>query len=758
MNVDLEFLVTVAEPAGDSRRLEFLVDVEPASASALEQEFDVTVDNDLLDAARPRALGAGNARVQMVGWRILVNGQVALTSSSERSDWNVSDFSVDMDFEGTTASISIAAGETWVVDGEGIKYKPSKNPWGNSLPDAQPSGGKATISIEGLYATDSGLQYVPLMTNGIVDNSQRRIGSEGAVDSINFVDAMGRYDHAPVYLEFPPGHNMRRDQVVTWMGQGAFYPTFNLNGTQRTIKEIILTKEDSWIELGRELMEVEGRALLPDRRGHLWNPLMLPKGALFTNGPTMQFDSRDLLCDSYSSDHSSEVPTRVCLTGVRQLPCDQIGRYSVQVVTETVGGRTTKTPTHSVTLTTGAATAIPGGGVETLRNELIERRTVTTEYDCDTVISETICIEGWFNPLAARTFQGTGPGPSTTVYLFDGGGTDVPAYRWPTERFTTISSTKTTHQYDPDTGIKTGEIVCRSAWYNPECAIKERSSSSDDWETEPDLFQLLEHSGRAVDLVGQVYIGEDCNGAVHVNSYSPGTDPCFERDTHTILNSGGYQTRETIITQGFRRDKGQLFLYGDGNTAGAECEDWGQKERKEVSYLNVDESTHRSITQVYDSDNRPVGPPTIVTGVGYLPAQAAIVGIVPDDSFFEQAPEFANNAQAASREQTQQLLASASSAALEANHAESEWRGRNVWARDSLELQQVAYDLLRIGAAIDVEFDLPANFTLEVGQYIHVSLPMADLEHDMLISRLSHSQKTPCDPIVTTVNAKIFHL
>lgn len=734
----MEFDARLEEPGGG---------YDPERVLVLDGELDVA----LTEAARPRS-----GRRQIVYMRMLLDGEVINPGRLLPS------LSVDFPL-GQPAGWSVAfpVRNGWEYD----------SPMGGSATDFYgPPPGDAAIDIEGVYITPAGPRVVRLLTNGVAATADESETEAGDLDTIQGGDAFLRVDQKLLTLVLPPGHGLTRGGVV---GRGLAQiglSNHSLAAGGRCYKEV------QWVDaqgLGQlnEFLGIESRVLQLDPHAVVENPRsVLDQGRRVD----WTFQRGDLLARTgVRKSSSADGPTRITLTGSRQITRDTCGRFTAPVQEILQIGPKLPTTAAFRQAFDGVLTAyVPASPPVLDEDALISRTLITTEYDCDTVISERVQEWGWFNPRTWRYklnsattvygFNSTGYNPN--AYLMEteataGDGTE--AYLWPQERFVQVSDTITTYQFDAD-GYKTGAVVTRHGWVLPRVGLKETASpGAAAWDTiDWKGVRILAGGDGVGDPSGVPLTGtEFYTGAVTLAGLPVFTGYVEEQTVQAFTNTAdGYrqgqsETISRILAEtGGRDTSGKVHLYNGNEEKDRDRETLRVAEIRAERYYPETETSHASIVTRTRANGEPLEPATIDhPRSGWLPLADRRNDIEPPASTYETAEEAAF-ALAASRFDSQPIKASVHSPALATFREEWELKRQEPWAENVRELEARAVDELRELSSQRISYELPANFLIRPGQVASVPFRRRALVH--LIARVSTAQQQ--NEITTRVEGKVY--
>lgn len=708
--------------------------------------LDGEVDTTLTEAARPRA-----NRRQIAHLRLLVDGAVINPGDLLPS------ISVDLQLGAAGGwSCSFPTRERW-------EYS---SPFGGFSEDFYgPPPGKLPVDVEAVYLTPSGPRVVRLITNGVAHSAEEQDGPE-CVDSIQGGDALLRHDQGLLTLVLPPGHGLTRGDILRrGLARLGLTNTALVPGG-RCYKEI------QWLDTPgipalQEFIGIESRALQLDPWAVAENPrTILDPGRRVD----WTFTHSDLLLrGGMRKSAAGDGPTRVTLTGTKQITRESCARRTEVEEVFQVGPHTPATAAFRQAFDGVLTAYTPPAPPELDPDAIITRTQVTTEYDCDTVVSVRVREWGWMNP---RVWRYTLNGATTTygfnptaynpnAYLYEAGAVaddGAEAFLWPQERFVETSDTLTTYQFDA-AGYKTGGLVTKHGWVLPLWHVKESTSpgaaawDAVDWQPVRVLGGGDAVGNNAIEPGGGFEYWTGGPGLVWMEPYAETTTQSYQNTALGQKQSETETAYRILAYEGGRDGAGFVHLY-NGNT-----EKDARKETRRVAEVltrkwlpGSTETTHHEITSRRDSKGVRIVPDEIGRDLpSHLPAAERRSDILPPASTYESDAEAAF-ALAASRFDSQAIKASVAFPALIAFREEWELKQGEPWAESTAELEAKAIDTGRELSAQRVSYELPLNALIRPGQVASIPFRRRALVH--LIDRVNHGQNAT--EATTRVEGKVY--
>jgi len=649
--------------------------------------YDVLVDGTL----KTVALGETE---QLLAFRVLIDDVVV------DHRWFTGQWTVTQNFEGVSAQLSVL--NRLDLGYHDTNYE--RHPFVEPLRAYSPLFGKSKISIDGGYVTSSGVTWIRLLTDGIVDSGVK----ENGIHTVVIADKSARIDRQVITTRLAPGHNTSRDSIIKQRFELVGESDFSLEPMRKMNKEI-QSIEAPVLPLSRELADIEGRALFYDKEGSVVNPRTIPSA----DDPTeWLFKETNIVSSSVNS--ISDIPTRVCLTGTLQIVRDCGIRVEVKT-TEIFEDYKPLAATKKQG-SAGAITSIIQAS--SLAKRIVSRVETTLEWDCDVLLSERTKVWAWFNPQIARYRQDETAILSYKqgVYFYDSAvvkDDTVNAYLWPIERFEIISDTLTTNLYDLRL-FNTEIITNKSQWYIRRSA------------------RFATGSNFTTDTFG------DGTGVSTLSGLAE-TFQLVETISHKKdIDDNGFETGSKDTVTGYFSPPGSAFTYFNGKTSSAGTENFLLKSTVRISLqASSGESTHRKVITESDSNG------------------TVIRIITSNESGFLPAAEKAIN-DAASRFEVQQIESDCSAPSLETYHEKYVLNGSSQYAEDVEELDSICFDMLARGAALQGSIEIPVHFLLKAPAKIHVIDSGMELNHDCFVTQVTHTNASENSPTLTAVNFDIF--
>lgn len=649
-------------------------------------------------------------------------------------------------------------------------------------------GGKGAVEISAEFLTPSGRKSVPLVRDGVLDNSS------GDTSTRTFAGggAHGRVDRAPVTFQAPPGHGQTSGTVVRRLLELAGVPATKIaiSGGRRLYKEITLVDANA-IESANAILEPELKRVYHDERTDTWR--LLDYSGVEGKRVEVVIREADVLAalGSLGDSEAADAPTAITLIGSAQVTREECGtRVEYQVIDSYAVREIRGALFTQQNFLTGALdpTDWRGAAAELRR---VSRVVAVKEYDCETLVAEEVVTWGWFAPQAARyqldadgTFQRYG----TAIYLYDAEAVaddNTPAYRWISERWVPISLRRVEHEYD-ERGYLVGTVEKIGGWDIFEVPIKTRASVNDPWETTPYNAAWILADGRGVSTLGfsSYFHGEYWRGprwaydetkvpeefvttnqllalrrtrsSVIIHPSHP--DQYFQQrwqyfavnEQHGTLtrsnrtatvNADGFVVAEVVeITRREPRQGLGRYLYQSKGESVDAVPPWGVMERTETRHAAAGEGRHDEFFLRFDHHGVLIESEESFGLDGYLPAAEQRQDIVPPESAFDDPAEYAF-ALAASRQESRPIKVRVTAPALEAVMVPWEQKGRTVqYAETEDDLAAVGQFVIREGSSIGVSVPLLFNPLIRRAHRIVLDLPTLGMHYDFLVERARHTQ------------------
>lgn len=685
-----------------------LMDPDPPTGLDGEATFSAGIAGALFPARAGRR--------QVCGLEVTVGGST-LDPGLVLDEWRV--------------TISLDALDSWEIAVPHVADLPTlvESPLGNPVLIGAPPPGLAAVDIDGVYLASDGVHRVRLVTNGVAAAFTR----SGGLDRISGLSAGGRHDGRLASLALPPGHGLRRGEVVRRLAvaAGVSTPTA-LEPGARMAKEVQVT-ESPWLEAARELMRVEGRALTWDEAGALVNPAVRSRALAERR---VVITDRDVLDESVSLSGDNSGPTRITLVGTRQLEREDCGRRTVERIIETFG-TTYPLSAAFVQNAAGVLTSIAVTPPPLTSGLLIQSRVVVREeWECDTLISTVTETYGWFWPLSWR-YQVDADGVIDTyannVYIEEPGAVaddSSHARAWPAQRFTLIRRDTEIHEYD-GRGFNTRSTLTAEGWKYVRAAVKVQSGTPVAWQTRPFETDVnLLASGEGIVGTQEYFLGNGPTGFDPGGVFVPGSGRRLERSTtDRDVTDDGFLLSETTATESVFVRKGNAALYQGGEEGAEDQESFQDDGLSIATYQEVDTGAHRIITIDVDRD----GAVTLQTedAEGYLPTVERQEDIEPDPDLFGEGA-------AASRAEAQSIECELSSPALESARPRRDLSTSDPWIEDEDECRSLISAMLSELNAISGELQMPVIFSLRPPESLSLRLRCAGLAADAELVEVTH--------------------
>lgn len=712
-----------------------------ADSPAPGEVLDLAVEStDLSDVVRPRG-----ERQVVLPFKVTVGGV-------ELPYWQrLPGMTVTEDIAGPSFSFEVPRrGKNTAAFGEPL-----------GTPDAflGPPPGKAAINIDARVADSDGVHTVRLVTNGMVENSSGKVSGSGDTRTINGTGARGRYDRALATYTMAPGHGRARNDIARQILLAADVPTGSIGfgvGGRRCYKGVQIVDRGAIDFIG----EYVRSALLQvgeNRSGQLTLVPLAPNG---NESPQWTFTEQDLLRTSDLSEScAADGPTCVRVTGTKQITRDDEGRRTDIRVVETYGYEYPATTAFSQG-GGGTLSAVTPAVYDPESLRLQSRATFEQEFLGDTLVSERVTTEGFYNPSCYRyTLDTTGAisGYQSGVYIYEAGAVgddDSLAYRFVEAKFGMLSQVTTRYLYDAR-GFLTEQITETSQYQTRYRSLKDRVAASDPWEDE-DFYSGVKVLGTGEGVMeNDGFVGPYTvlppaafSGVGLTSSMTP---PVFPADWVSATNDttarktirynvsdDGYIIKESSEEELYRARAGQLYLYAGGEESTDTSWDLRTASLSETSYFGSVEGSHLILTVTTDTNGKTTTAPDY--GQGHLPAAERSMDLIDPDWATDFNAEDLAYARAASRFETQPIKVKICSTDLASVREPYEEKVSDDWAEDVDELEDIAVYTIRAGCVLEVSFDLPFNPLVRPATVVHLSLPTVPLEYDVWVTSVTHSE------------------
>ena len=726
---------TVATTASTYPGLEATASVEAATDPCY---LDVTID----DSAAQQALGN---EPQIAGLSVTFGG-TAVDAEQLGGAW--------------TVTHSLGEMSTWQLQVNARRDHPLPREW-SEAPGGSPLNlfgapppGKAAVNVSAIYGSDTGPVTIPLITNGVADAySRQTAGTDEA--TLSGLDAGGRYDRKKVTLTLPPGHGLARGDVIRKLATLAGITTANVPAGATCYKEVSAVDEE-WFGLAREIADVEGWVLEWDASG------VLTAKAKWEEAPTIKatLTEAQLLTGGISVNAVSECPNVVTITGTEQIVSETCQRVTKVTTTETYGYRTVA---YAKFGQNADGTLAAQAYTDYDRFELIERQVVEVETECGATISQRVRRWGWYNPIAARYTIDTGAVDYIpNVWIFDAGATQddqAQAYTQLTAVWCLVSDALTTYTYDTDDYLTT-ETIGTGEWRLERSAVQEWNVGTSSWDLIESVYMLGDGTGVTQDETFYPIPSSLTSGYNPLGWDKPMVYYYLDCPTSVTLytNSDGYLTETAELSWGLVQPlntAGFTYKYADGSESSAIEESIAFAEATVTRYAALSESQVFSSVDHLDQSGQLIERETVVQD-GYLPAATMKEGGVPDSSVYDT--EDVAEPAAASRNQSKQIKVQVTIDGLEDTREVFEVKTSSQWAENEDELVAIAVRMIREGSASTISWSQPFCAILRPGDWVHVSLPEAGIEHDVHLLQVTHSSAGWEGPITTQCQGRIYYV
>lgn len=674
-----------------------------------------------------------------------------------------------------------------------------------------PAIGLDTVAIYGIYDTPSGVIRIPLLVNGIVDNSHREAGENGVLETFSGVDGGGRFDGVKITKQFPPGHGLYRGGVGREIMRSVGDSQVSFENGNRMDKEIQLVDSEPFPTLA-EIFEVENRKLLKDSDGFWINPRV---GRVRSDETVaFSFEERDVLrVSTVSLDSMANVITLVIANGTQQKTQEGCGDvWSTRVDYEyrsdytmlrsayrqnADGSYTSLTP-HDPSLTPTLVRKVETRSLHrcgTLVEEVVRTwelaRTEVPRHEWNGQWDSLLCFTDDDTDNTGGAAVGAGPAYSDETEVFtlvsishrfikfiyqgyDGGyfspASMVPQYiTW--NNVLLLPPMASVAAYGPETpeaeatpqyGQAQGTVTFFSRFGHISGAVKSRSTSTlpfDFWEeTDPSTGQRLWGDGSGVNVINSEI-------SIHESKFlrDPEVDD-FPREYDTLLpwsisctvfygDESNFMDRESTYEYGWTSSKGSGFYYEEGVTRGE------QSKSIRLLHTNVKDyiATPPTHTEVETISDLVFG--TVVsfprTGLpGDRPGIERLDIVQQNDEIYE-GEESSDLGKQAKRTDTEQITVTVPFNFFLTCHVPKEVVVEFPWAENLDELRKMAEALAQESAAMPVFFTLPANFLIREAMPIHLLYRPLGIDHDIRVKAVRW-KRSPEQPLITEVEARLY--
>lgn len=673
--------------------------------------------------------------------------------------------------------------------------------FGSPFRCAGPATGRRTVAVYGVYKLTSGAtKLVPLILDGVADNSRREARADGScVETITGVDRGGRFDQELVTLVLPPGHGFPRGRVLQLLAERAGETQFNLEAGNPTVKEVQVVDGD-WLSIATEQHEVENRRVLWDANGYLTNPKV---GRPRADEPDrFDFDETDFLRDApVGVDHKAYVLTDVTLTGSEQIAADEkVCALDPQPPQEVIS-EAVYSPAVQPYKATGIATIASSG----LSPSTAARRVVgISRYQqvlrCGTTVYERTTKWGYKNPLATRVEWNAGTRVWDLIvnrFLPDNDPANLGlAYFYGIEHFAPVFDEEVWHFYMQDgftypagatderydhlrgqypytintttgewegdfVGFYLGSITRTATFGFIRKALRSRDVSlAPPYDVFDDLDPITgskligsEAADLAPTLPWQSSYSADAPGSV---STGEALIPVAEKILHVYGDADDKKTRELALEFGWGAAPASPggYKYGDGTESSDATEAWQELARTETLYASTLESLHRKTTERY-AFGYFISGETEPSISGDRPAVPLLPTVERNEAAYASADEMAEFAKYARRMDTKQIKVQVTADGLLTCHFPGILKTDVPWAENEDELAAVGIALIDESAAATVGFTVLANFYLREAQPGRLYFKRLGLDSRARLRSVSHSGPTR-GPVLTSCEALVY--
>lgn len=722
----LDAVATIDGTADGAVAADATIAPSPLVPTADTVTADVTYDGSLALAAYP-----GAAHQHLAGLRVTIDGETLPLARV---------------LPGATVTRTLGEGCSWSLPlllrgdwPERFAY-PAGRPEGYLGP---PPGG-AEIDIDGLYMTATGLKATRLITGGVVENCSEVIG-ELDTYALNGTDADGRIDRRKINLTLPPGHGLTRAAVAGRIAALLGVDDYAFAAAGRMDKRVQAVEADG-LALMADILLPAGRVPQRAADGTLYDPERVVRGGGYD---VILTEANLLRAGGLGRTSTTDGPTRIVVTGERQVTRDGCGRVTIMRFVEAVEEYTRKEAAFRQTaagvLTAQTPTQFP-------QLQVVSRVTTVEERECDRLISSRVITQEMHSPSAYRYELDTDGSHKawSTYWIFEPGAVaddGALAYAWPVERFVTTGDVLTVYHYDAD-GFETGSTVTTRGWHQRRTPVKEQAPQvTVPWEEEPyivdvpvlgngeGVFDRVEtyfgpyHGvarNAATNWVPQVGAGTvSVVGAVGVKreTVAVGIQRQYADDGTTLL--GGFKRREITTAEGWLARPvvgGPYYYAADGGTESIDSVErfWPSGlpvivRTERVEYIpEAGDGSHGQFSAARDHDGKRINgePDQHESGLeGYLPAAERATPLEPD------AADFPDGAGASPRE----------SQPIECDHRvnapaslREPWTDTisDAWVETQAEACRLAADEASLRWAFRVTATIPIAFPLREGMRV----------------------------------------
>ena len=736
--------------AGSSNSLPAQVFTLRAAPAGEQLRAQVDIVTGLSDNSRPRP--GANVAQQIVGWRI----QIAGVTISE--DDLIGSVEVTRQIDGAATfsfGIPLSSAARLVPELPDLSVLSLGSVFGAHGP---PTGLKS-IDIFGIVVSDAAVHTVQLVRNGIATQATQGVNGVGVAElRISGLGPRGRFDRRRITYKLPAGHNIPRNKVVRQIVEkiGA---TMGREWVGRKMLKEVQAVDVPGLELAEAIADADNIALQFDESGDVSGFPQLDDSSQI--GWT--FGQDDVLeAGAVVASGDNDGPTRVTVTTNAQLLRDEEGCIlrTVETISEGFSNYSVKGSVATQAATTGTVT--PHADKSVPERFIMTSRVVTrSTFHCSTLVHRLTTTQAWAKVEKRRFRYVANPdgvdGSGNYLDYFGGdffGSVPVkndtaPLFDHSRERFRVISEVEETRTFD-DRGFLLTERIEERTLYDLRLRLKDRSLASETWE-------------------GQSH-------AVNLDAFGNGDAVDFSRETlrptkltirELSVDDLGFITGEVRTIYNSAAKEGFKHLYNGGRESNDAGEAGGPQtvlglnvhQTQNIVYSEIAENKILQTTAVHDAEGRAVTVDN-VQREGFLPAVPRLDNLTPDPANFED-PEDAELAKAASARESVPLECTVQSGpapkGLEGLRPIHEVNEAFEWGEDQDDICDRALTILRLGAAVDVSFLLPANFLLKPGRRVHLVVPAAKINHDIHIRAVTWASDA-VGPITTNVQGKVYGL
>jgi hypothetical protein len=658
--------------------------------SILEINWDfgdqIRVEGTLTEGLLPAVQPVGTERQQVIGgFRVSINGVEVnkrrigpnITFTERDNGTSVLTFSIPMrsDYPGTYENLH-----------------------GTFVDSLGPPGGKKSIDLDAIVLTGDGPVTIPLMRDGIIENTEEITSPDGDLRQYNVIGKHGRYDRKKVELTIPPGHGLSMEEVVekvlTEMGVSA-----DLQGLGQAprYKEIVAIDAPGW-QLIQDLLKVEDKTLVWDRDGSIAIRNLGYRPDLEST-PDWTFEFQDIIAETgLAVSPAIDGPTRVTITGQEQVIQDPEAEGVSTELEEVEIWQNYSVDVVDGWQNSSGDFVLGSWSDQPAEWQVVQRTLRSTTREFDTIIGEIVDIYAWFNPPRARGLINA----STTIAYYSPIWFETsagPAVIHSSEQFIHVRREQTERQFNQNGYLYR---VDRSiyGWYMPRHATYSKQT----WTSAGQIHYVV--------YGGPVYLNIAFDGcdAEHSRFME------VERDIIIYqVDDDGYINGETLYhTEMYARpgayEIGQptkQWYYQDGRLS-MDVKEELRLSKKTVKTYSVTADGEVEVTTSEEDHDGKVQQTIIESLRGYLPSAELKESITPD-------PDEYPNGVPASRYETQTIEAEYISADLELHREVWDEKISSTYVENIEEAMFVAETTVREGSAIPVAWTLPYNPVIRPG-------------------------------------------